>query len=61
MISWQVFVTFFGMVKTRDPLNGYISDLQCLGIKRSRIESPHWYDLILGTPQDEAEKVESLR
>ena len=40
----------------------YISDLQCLGIKRS-LSINHLVNLnwILGTPQDEAEKVEILR
>ena len=37
----SLFCDFFGMVSSRDPFN----DLQRLGIKRSRMESPGWYFL----------------
>ena len=36
---WQFFVTFLGWWK-RDPFEGWNGDLQRLGIKRARLESP---------------------
>ena len=54
-LGWWVHVTnwvcdpFCGMARKRDPNSKVVGDLQRLGIKRSRIESPGWRFFFVST------------